>query len=102
MSRALRRRASPNVGPVRLGKGRSRLDADIDSVQRTMDLVAREKVDVLLSNHAAFDGAVEKLQQRRAAGPGAPNPFVMGTPNVLRALTVMGECARAQKDRYLM
>lgn len=84
------------------GRDLARLDAYIDSVQRTADLVAREKIDVLLSNHANFDGAVEKLQKRREAGPGAPNPFVMGTPNVLRALTVMGECARAQKDRYLM
>ena len=84
------------------GRDLARLDAYIDSVQRTADLVAREKIDVLLSNHANFDGAVEKLQRRREAGAGAPNPFVMGTPNVLRALTVMGECARAQRDRYLL
>ena len=84
------------------GRDLARLDAYIDSVERTANLVARERIDVLLSNHANFDGAVEKLQRRRDAGPGAANPFVMGTPAVLRALTVMGECARAQRDRYRM
>ena len=57
---------------------------------------------MLIWNHAGFDGAIPKLERRRAAAPGAPNPFVMGTPAVLRALTVMGECAKAQRDRYLV
>ena len=83
------------------GRKLDRLDAYIDSVDRTADLVEREKIDVLISNHAGFDGAIEKLERRRIAGPGAPNPFVIGTPAVLRALTVMGECAKAQRDRYL-
>jgi metallo-beta-lactamase class B len=83
------------------GRKLDRLDAYIDSVAQTAELVEREKIDVLISNHAGFDGAIEKLERRRVAGPGAPNPFVMGTPAVLRALTVMGECAKAQRDRYL-
>ena len=82
------------------GRKLDRLDAYIDSTERTADLVAREKIDVLISNHAGYDGAIEKLERRRTSGPGAPNPFVMGTPTVLRALTVMGECAKAQRDRY--
>jgi len=84
------------------GRKLDRLDAYIDSTERTAEVVAREKVDVLISNHAGFDGAIAKLERRRAAAPGAPNPFVMGTPAVLRALTVMGECAKAQRDRYLL
>nr|HET7857739.1 MBL fold metallo-hydrolase [Caldimonas sp.] len=83
------------------GRKLDRLDAYIDSTERMAELVAAEKIDVLISNHSGFDGAVEKLERRRAAAPGAPNPFVLGTPAVLRALTVMGECARAQRDRYL-
>jgi len=83
------------------GRKLDRLDAYIDSVAQTAELVEREKIDVLISNHAGFDGAIEKLERRRVAGPGAPNPFLMGTPAVLRALTVMGECAKAQRDRYL-
>jgi metallo-beta-lactamase class B len=31
-----------------------------------------------------------------------PNPFVLTVPTVQRALTVMQECARAQRDRYLL
>ena len=83
------------------GRKLDRLDAYIDSVDRTAALVEREKIDVLISNHSGYDGAIEKLERRRVAPPGAPNPFVMGTPAVLRALRVMGECAKAQRDRYL-
>jgi metallo-beta-lactamase class B len=79
-----------------------RLDAYIDSVRRTAETVRREGVDVLISNHSAFDDSIAKLERRRAAKPGDANPFVMGTPNVLRALTVMGECAQAQRDRFLL
>ena len=41
-----------------------------------------------------FDEAVKKLQARQQGGS-SRNPFVMGTANVVRALTVMNECARA-------
>ena len=41
-----------------------------------------------------------KLAALRGNPGGADNPFVMGTPNVVRALQVMGACARAQRDRF--
>jgi metallo-beta-lactamase class B len=35
------------------------------------------------------------------AAPGASgNPFVLGTPTVKRALTVMNECAQATRMRF--
>ena len=34
------------------------------------------------------------------AGSATPNPFVIGTPAVERALTVMRECAEATRDRF--
>lgn len=82
------------------GRDLGRLDAYIDSTRRAAELVARERIDVLISNHSGFDDSLVKLQRRRSAPDGAPNPFVIGTPAVLRALTVMGECARAQRDRF--
>jgi metallo-beta-lactamase class B len=54
----------------------------------------------MLSNHAGYDGAVAKLDALKK------NPksdaFVIGTPTVVRGLQVMGECAMAQRDRYLL
>jgi len=47
------------------------------------------------------DQAPEKLVALRNA-PRGPDPFVLGVPTVERALTVMGECARAQPDRFRM
>ena len=48
-----------------------------------------------------FDQAPAKLEALRKA-PSGPNPFVLGTPTVQRALTVMNECAQAQRDRFKM
>jgi metallo-beta-lactamase class B len=55
----------------------------------------------MISNHAAYDGAIAKTETLRKDA-GGPNPFVMGTASVVRALNVMEECALAQKDRYLL
>lgn len=71
-----------------------RLQAYIDQTDRVRRLVQAQGVDVFISNHDIFDEAVNKLQARQQGGTGR-NPFVMGTDNVVRALTVMNECARA-------
>jgi len=34
--------------------------------------------------------------------PNGPNPFVVGTAGVQRALTVMNECGKAQRDRFTL
>jgi metallo-beta-lactamase class B len=61
-----------------------------------------QTIDVLISNHSRVDGSQAKLAELRRQGPGKPNPFVQGTPTVERALTVMDECAQAQRDRFLL
>ena len=64
-----------------------------------MAQIAKEQgISVMLSNHPDYDGTVAKLPAVSASS----NPFVIGTPTVLRSLTVMGECAQAQRDRYLL
>lgn len=83
------------------GNKPDRLDAYIASAARMKTLVAQQNIDVLISNHAGWDNALVKLQQKQQA-PTGPNPFITGTAGVDRALTVMGECAMATKDRYAM
>lgn len=77
-----------------------RLEAYIEATDRVRTLVRERNVEVFISNHASYDGAVDKLAQM-AGKPdrgGAPHPFVMGQENVARALTVMNECARATRE----
>jgi metallo-beta-lactamase class B len=54
-----------------------------------------------LSNHPGYDGTVAKLRAR-SGNAMAPSPFVAGSEVVDRTLRVMGECARAQKSRFLL
>lgn len=84
------------------GKDLGRLDTYIEATDRMAALAERENIDVLLSNHPGYDGTVAKLQAMRSNPAAAENPFVMGTPNVVRALHVMGACARAQRDRFVL
>lgn len=69
-----------------------RIQAYIASTERVRDLAARQSMDVFISNHDVFDGAIAKIASLR---PGAPNPFVAGTETTRRILTVMNECAQA-------
>jgi metallo-beta-lactamase class B len=78
-----------------------RLDAYIKSTKRMREVVGQQNIDVLTSNHGAVDLAPEKLAEMRK-NPRGPNPFILGTPTVQRALDVMGECAQAQRDRFLL
>ena len=82
------------------GKDFGRLDSYIAATERMAALAQRDNIDVLLSNHPGYDGTVAKLAALRGNPGGADNPFVMGTPNVVRALQVMGACAKAQRDRF--
>jgi metallo-beta-lactamase class B len=84
------------------GKDVPRLDSYIDATRRMGTLVSAQKIDVMLSNHSNFDGSQAKLAALRQQPAVQPNPFVMGTPTVERALTVMNECAQAQRDRFAM
>ena len=84
------------------GKDLPRMDAYIDSARRMGALAKAEGIDVMLSNHPSYDGTVDKLAARQAAGAGGSNPFVIGQDAVVRSLGVMEACARAQRDRFAM
>lgn len=85
------------------GKDLPRLGSYIDATRRMSAVVSAQKIDVLVSNHSGIDGSQAKLAALRQPGASAqPHPFVLGTPTVERALTVMGECAQVQRDRFAM
>ena len=82
------------------GKDFSRLRSYSANTQRMRALAAQMPIDVFLSNHAEWDGSIEKMSRLRAGSASGANPFVIGPPTVSRALQVMDECARAQADRF--
>ncbi|MBS0338334.1 MAG: MBL fold metallo-hydrolase [Proteobacteria bacterium] len=84
------------------GKDIPRMNGYIESTRKMAKIVQEQGIDVMLSNHSSYDGSLPKLEAYRRQKGAEPNPFVMGTPAVLRALGVMGECAQAQRDRFLM
>ena len=87
------------------GKDVPRLDKYIAAAGRMAKLAEEQKWDVMLSNHSGYDGTVSKMEALKklgGSGSGQPNPFVLGTYQVVRGLGVMGECAKAQKDRFLL
>lgn len=69
-----------------------RIDAYIASTERVRKLAKPQSVDVFISNHDLFDGAIGKIAILRQGGP---NPFITGPETTQRALTVMNECAQA-------
>lgn len=85
------------------GRDMQRLDGYIAATQRLREQARQLNIDVPLSNHPAYDGTVAKLAARKPQGDaGAANPFVTGVGNTDRAMQVLGECARAQRARFLI
>jgi metallo-beta-lactamase class B len=82
------------------GRDLDRLGSYIAETERMRGVVATRRIDTLLSNHPGSDGTVDKIQ-RLKAGTGAVHPFVGGQATVDRGLQVLGECAKAQRDRFL-
>lgn len=82
------------------GKDFSRLASYVENTERVRLLAARLPIEVMVSNHAEWDGSILKMNAMRTLSPGAPHPFVIGTTGVARSMQVMGECARAQSLRF--
>jgi metallo-beta-lactamase class B len=82
------------------GNNIPRLESYAAETDRMAKLAEQQGIDVMISNHASYDGAIAKIGALRKQGSLEPNPFVIGTPAVVRGLQAMGECARAQRDRF--
>lgn len=84
------------------GRDYERLDAYIRSTERMRQVAREQNIEVLLSNHPNFDGTVDKLAALRRGSAGQGHPYVVGASTIDRALTVAGECARANRARFQM
>lgn len=84
------------------GNDQPRLASYAEATDRMRRLAMQLPIEVMLSNHSSFDNSIPKMKAiADAGGVGkGPNPFVSGPQVVDRALNVMGECARAQSDRF--
>ena len=82
------------------GKDVRRLQSYIDATERMAKIAKEHAIDVMLSNHPNYDGTVAKLDAIKKGA--ASNPFVVGNDAVVRSLQVMGACAKAQRDRFIL
>ncbi|WP_108258330.1 MBL fold metallo-hydrolase [Mangrovicoccus ximenensis] len=79
-----------NFGPVS-----DRFVAMIESQRRLAGLAGPEGIDVFLSNHPSLDSTFVKIAEMDD-DPDGPNPFVIGTEGVSRAMTALRHCVAAQ------
>lgn len=82
------------------GRDFHRLESYSDSTERMRRVAARDRVEILLSNHPTFDNSIPKMKALAAANWQGPHPFVTTTEVVDRALQIMGICARTQHERF--
>jgi metallo-beta-lactamase class B len=83
-------------GGTGLNPDRESISTYIKSAQRFDGIVQQAGADIILSNHTDWDGSKVYLPLLAARVPGAPNPYVVGTPAVRRYLKVAEECATAR------
>ena len=86
-------------GGTGLNADRESLEQYIQAARRFDNIVQKEGADVILSNHTDWDGSKVNLPRVATRGPGAPNPYIVGTPAVRRYLDVARECATARLMR---
>jgi metallo-beta-lactamase class B len=77
------------------GRDPERFRSYVGSAARVAELAESEGIDVFLSNHSGLDGTEAKTQQLASRGEGEPHPYVIGVPNVQRAMTALRECGLA-------
>jgi metallo-beta-lactamase class B len=82
------------------GKDLPRLEGYIEATEQMTRVAKQQGIDVMVSNHAGYDQAIQKLDAVRSGA--SANPFVIGNDAVVRSLQVMGACARAQYDRFVL
>ena len=71
------------------------IKAYINSAARYRDILAKLKVEGIISNHTAYDNSMAKLDALKTRKPGDPHPFLTGTASVRSYLTVAEELGRA-------
>ena len=69
------------------------------SIAAYLEIAKRTNVDVEIQNHPIFDGTPERLGALRAAKPGDPNPFVIGSGRYQAMWNIVSECIQAEIAR---
>lgn len=75
----------------------TRLGMYAESAKRFRGIATDAGVDILLSNHTAYDGTTAKLPRLAERPAGAPHPYVIGRDAASRYFTVAEECALAAR-----
>lgn len=75
----------------------SRLQDYARSAAYFQGVIAGAGVDIILSNHTAYDGSTVKLPALSDRQPGTPHPYVIGNDAVARYAKVAEECALAAR-----
>lgn len=75
----------------------ARLGMYAESARKLRQVAEERGIDILLSNHTAFDGSTLKLPELEERGPRTPHPYVIGTESLRRFLTAAEECAIATR-----
>jgi metallo-beta-lactamase class B len=73
----------------------ARLKTYAESAARFRQVTRAAGVDILLSNHTAYDGSTLKLPALAQRKDSAPHPYVIGSEVVQRYFTVAEQCAVA-------
>jgi metallo-beta-lactamase class B len=69
------------------------------SIRRLAGLAERHHAVGLLNTHPFADGGEARMAALREKGDGGPNPFVIGTPSVMRYYAVVDHCVKAALAR---
>lgn len=68
----------------------------LDGTERLYKLAQQQAIDGTIHTHPFVDGSLLHIDEIKAKGLGAANPFLLGKENALRSLTVLRNCAAAR------
>jgi hypothetical protein len=68
------------------------------STARFRDIVSKQPVEILLTNHPRYSTTFEKFDALKSGDLGAAHPFVVGNDSTQRYITVLNECAQYQQE----
>ena len=74
-------------------------DQYIAGARKFAAIAAEADADVVISNHAIFDGADEKIEALASRGAGDPHPFVIGEEATQNMFEMIQHCAEAGQAR---
>lgn len=80
-------------------KNVDKLNIYADTQSKFQTLAKQANATVLMTNHTVFDNASIRARLMAVREPGEPHPYEIGSDGVMRYLTVMAECAKAQIAR---